>query len=119
MEVHSTLGCGFLEAVYHEALIAEMISRQIPFTHEVELPIIYKNQKQETTYRADFICYSSVIIEVKALDNLSSKEESQLINYLKATRLELGLLINFGHTSLEYKRYIYSPDTTKPKQKTF
>jgi GxxExxY protein len=106
MEVHSTLGFGFLEAVYHQALTIEMELRKIPFRHEIDLPIVYKNYTLETSYRADFICYESIIIEVKALSHLSGKEEAQLINYLKATKLELGLLINFGHTSLEYKRYV-------------
>ena len=113
MEVHSTLGFGFLEAVYHEALLAEMSLRQIPFAHEVELPILYKNQKLTTTYRADFVCYETIIVELKALDNLTGKEESQIINYLKASHHELGLLINFGHSSLEYKRYIHSQSTAK------
>jgi GxxExxY protein len=113
MDVHKTLGFGFLEAVYHEALLAEMNLRQIPFEHEVELPIIYKNQKLTTTYRADFVCYEKIVVELKALNNLTGKEESQIINYLKASNHELGLLINFGHYSLEYKRYIHSQDTTK------
>jgi GxxExxY protein len=106
MEVHRTLGLGFLEAVYHEALQIELELQHIPYASEVALPITYKNVKLKTTYRADFICYESIIVEIKALKNLTGTEESQLINYLKATNLELGLLINFGHTSLEYKRYV-------------
>jgi GxxExxY protein len=106
MEVHRMLGAGFLEAVYHEALELEMGLQNIPFAHEVALPIAYKNQTLKTTYRADFICFETIIVEIKALKNLSSIEEAQLINYLKATKLELGLLVNFGHTSLEYKRYV-------------
>jgi GxxExxY protein len=106
MEVHKTLGLGFLEAVYHESLPIEMSLKNIPFAHEVDLPITYKNRELKTAYRADFICYESVIVEIKALKNLTGVEESQLINYLKATNLGLSLLINFGHTSLEYKRYV-------------
>jgi GxxExxY protein len=106
MEVHKTLGLGYLEAVYHEALQIEMGLQNIPFAHEVDLPINYKGQRLKTTYRADFVCYGAIIVETKALKNLTGVEEAQLINYLKATKLELGLLINFGHTSLEYKRYV-------------
>jgi GxxExxY protein len=111
MEVHKTLGYGFLETVYHEALGIELSLRQIPFEHEVELPVFYKKHQLATSYRADFICYTNIVIELKGLKNLSSREESQLINYLKAGNYELGLLINFGHSSLEYHRYIHSQST--------
>lgn len=108
MEVHRQLGCGFLEAVYQEALALEFDQRQIPCQSEVQLPIFYKGQRLNTTYRADFICYNSVVVELKALSKLGGVEESQVINYLKATGLEIGLLLNFGATSLEYKRFAYS-----------
>ncbi|MBI4683076.1 MAG: GxxExxY protein, partial [Nitrospirae bacterium] len=108
MEVHSTLGHGFLEAVYHEALGIEFASKQIPFQGEVELPIYYKNELLTTIYRADFVCYNNIIVELKAINQLSSKEESQIINYLKATGLKTGLLFNFGAKSLEYKRFIFT-----------
>ena len=84
MEVHRILGPGFLEAVYHEALAIEMTSRDIPFTHEVVLPIYYKGQQLATTYRADFLCFDRVIVELKALTKLSSLDEAQILNYLKA-----------------------------------
>jgi GxxExxY protein len=111
MEVHSQLGCGFLEAVYQEALSLEFEQRQIPFQREVELPIFYKGQRLNTTYRADFICCDSVVVELKALAKLGGVEEAQIINYLKATGLEIGLLLNFGATSLEYKRFAFSKRT--------
>lgn len=108
MDVHRELGCGFLEAVYHEALALELSNRNITYQREIELPIFYKSQKLTTFYRADFLCFETVIVELKALNRLSGLEESQIINYLKATGLEIGLLLNFGTTSLEYKRFALS-----------
>jgi len=106
MEVHSQLGRGFLEAVYHEALRLELTARGIPHSHEVELPIAYKGQRLVTHYRADFICFQRVIVEMKALDKLGGNETAQVLNYLKATGLKVALLINFGAESLEYKRFV-------------
>jgi len=108
MDVHRELGAGFLEAVYQEALSMEFTHRKIQFEREVELPVSYKNTILPTTYRTYFICFDSVILELKALNQLSGKEESQIINYLKATGLETGLLLNFGANSLEYKRFVFS-----------
>ena len=105
MSVHNELGCGFLESVYQEALALEFIEQQIPFHKEVDLPIFYRNRKMEQTYRADFICYGQVIVELKALSQLTTTEDAQIINYLKATKLDRGLLINFGSAQLGYKRF--------------
>lgn len=107
MEVHRQLGCGFLEAVYHEALAIEFTERGISFQQEVEIPISYKQRRLQTTYRADFICFDSVVVELKALSKLSGAEESQIINYLKATGLKVGLLLNFGSRSLEFRRFVF------------
>lgn len=108
MEVHRELGSGFLENVYHDAMEVEFGSRGIPFKREVSAPVMYKGQQLGAPYRIDFVCYGAVIVELKALGRISSKEESQVIHYLKATRVELGLLLNFGAGSLEYKRLVRS-----------
>jgi len=107
MEVHTELGSGFLEAVYHEALEIEFIKRGIPYTKEAELLIYYKEIPLEKKYSADFTCYDKIIVEIKALSELNTIHESQVLNYLKATDFKLGLLINFGETSLKYKRLVH------------
>ena len=108
MEVHKELGCGFLEPVYQEALETELKSQGIPYKAQSVIDIYYKRKLLEKKYQADFICFNEIIIEIKALVQLSGTEESQIINYLKATGLKVGLLINFGSKSLEYKRYVYN-----------
>lgn len=105
-EVHSKLGNGFLEAVYQEALAIEFSLRKIPYTQEKRINISYKGFELDKFYQADFICYDKIIIEVKALSGLSSEHESQVINYLKATELNVGLLVNFGEKSLKFKRFV-------------
>ncbi len=107
MEIHRQLGHGFLEAVYQEAAVIEFPLRRIPFEREVSLPIKYKNILLSTHYRADFVCYSEIIVEFKALSRLSNVEEAQLLNYLKAIGLKRGLLINFGASSLQYDRLVW------------
>ena len=115
MEVHRELGCGFLEPVYQEALALEFLARDIPHRREVELPISYKSRRLNATYRADFIHFDTVVVELKALKTLSGIEEAQIINYLKATGLETGLLLNFGARSLEYERFVHSKGTGAPR----
>jgi GxxExxY protein len=108
MEVHRQLGCGFLEPVYQEALAIEFTTRDIPFVKEDRLHLAYKGQPLQATYSADFICFSSLVVELKALARLSGTEEAQVLNYLKATGHEVGLLLNFGTRSLEHRRFVLS-----------
>ncbi len=108
MEAHRTLGHGFLEAVYQEAFEHELSFANIPHNREVEFEICYKGKRLTPYYKVDFVCYGSTLVELKALRNLSSVEESLVLNYLKASGLSKGLLINFGAPSLQYKRYIRS-----------
>ena len=108
MEVHKELGHGFLEAVYQEALRREFTDQEIPFKSQPTIQISYKGQPLDKTYQPDFVCYEGIIVEIKALAELTGIEEAQLINYLKATGLKVGLLINFGSKSLEYKRLVYN-----------
>lgn len=114
MEIHNQLGHGFLEAVYQDAAVIEFPLQNIPFEREVALPIKYKNIVLPSHYRADFVCFSEIIVEFKALSQLSSNEEAQVLNYLKPTGFRRGLLINFDTTSLQYKRLIWGYETVFP-----
>lgn len=104
MEVHNELGNGFLEPVYQEALQKEFDLRHIPYEREKLLPIVYKGQKLDKEYYADFVCYDSIIVELKAVTNLVKAHKAQVLNYLKASNLEIGLLVNFGENSLKWQR---------------
>ena len=106
MEVHRQLGCGFLEPVYQEALALELKNCDVPYSRELRFPVSYKGYSLSTLYRPDFVCFDSVIVEVKALSRLSSVEESQVINYLKVTGYHTGLLLNFGTRSLQQRRFV-------------
>jgi len=108
MEVHKELGCGFLEAVYQEGVEREFTIQQIPFKAQPIIQIRYKGQPLNKTYQPDFVCYEEIIVEIKAISGLTGLEEAQLINYLKATGLKIGLLLNFGAKSLEHKRLVYN-----------
>lgn len=108
MQVHRHLGNGFLEAVYHEALMREFNLESIPYEREKELPVFYRGERLPIGYRADFVCFGQVIVELKALSVISGTEEAQVINYLKASGFQRGLLLNFGTTSLQYKRLVFN-----------
>ena len=106
MDVHNHLGAGFLEAVYQDALAVELALRTIPFGREVPLPVLYKGNLLNCSYRADFICYNGIIVEIKAISELTSVDTAQVINYLKATGIQRALLLNFGAERLEHKRFV-------------
>ena len=106
MEVHRILGCGFPEAPYGEALGREFIERAIPFLPQVRLSIPYKGSPLKSHFRVDFVCYGSVIVELKSLATLTSLEEAQVISYLKASGYQRGLLLNFGRASLQLRRFL-------------
>jgi GxxExxY protein len=108
MEVHSRLGHGFLESVYQEALALEFGLRGITFEQQFEARIVYRGDVLHATFRLDFVCFESVIVELKALKNVSPSDDAQCINYLKATGLGRCLLVNFGAPRLEFKRLVLS-----------
>ena len=107
MEVHRVLGRGFLENVYHDALAQEFTVRSIPFKREVDFAVHYKGTIPGASYRADFICYTDLLVELKALDAISPRERSQVLNYLKASGFRRGLLQDFGSASLQYERLVF------------
>jgi len=108
MEVHSVLGGGMLEAIYQEALAVELKNKRISFEKEKELSVTYKGVQLDKKYKADFVCYNEIIVELKAVSELTDAHMAQVINYLKITGNKLALLVNFGKESLEYKRIINS-----------
>lgn len=106
-EVYKTLGTGYLEAVYQEALAVEFALRTIPFEREKSLDIHYKDVKLNKRYAPDFVCFGEIILELKVVPRLTNIEVAQLLNYLKITKLKLGLLANFASSpKLEWKRYV-------------
>jgi GxxExxY protein len=106
MRVHSELGSGFLEAVYQEVLEKEFEKNKIPFRRQVKLNLTYQGEKLKKYYIADFVCYNSIIVEIKSASFLHDNMIKQTKNYLKATNMRLGLLVNFGDKSLVYKRIL-------------
>ncbi len=104
--VHRELGCGFLERVYQDALECEFQERGIPYEREKEIQIMYKGKPLGNPYRADFVCYGKIIVELKALSELDGTHRAQVINYLKATKMKLGLLVNFGEISAKVERIL-------------
>jgi GxxExxY protein len=106
-EVYNEMGCGFVEPVYQECLEIELPSRKIPFQPQVELLLNYKARTLQQRYRPDFICYDKIVLEIKAVSGLCDEHRAQVHNYLKATGMRLGLLVNFGrHPKLEYERIV-------------
>ena len=106
-EVYNDKGCGFLEAVYQECLEIELGLRQIPFQPQAELQLSYKGRPLTQHYYPDFLCFGKIVVEIKAVSELANEHRAQVHNYLKATGLRLGLLVNFGNKSkLENERVV-------------
>ena len=103
MEVQNEMGEGFLELVYHDALNVELGLRGIPYETEKPIAITYKGQPLERTYKADLVCYGNIVVELKSVEQLKAEHTAQLLNYLKATGMPMGVLINFGEKPLRYK----------------
>ena len=106
-EVYRLMGCGFLETVYQECLEKELRFRDIPFVAQQDLKIFYKDYLLAQTYKADMICYGQILLELKAVKAIAPEHQAQMLNYLKATGLRIGLIINFGHfPKAEIERYV-------------
>lgn len=109
-EVYKTMGCGFLESVYQECLAIEFKARGIPFEEKPRLSLDFKDTPLKQTYEPDFLCFGEIIVELKATKNLIDDFRAQTVNYLKATKKQLALLVNFGHhPQLEYERFVHDP----------
>lgn len=106
MEVHKKLGSGFLESVYSEALAMEFTKAAIPYEKEKKLAVYYEDKPMNKYFRADFVCFNYIIIELKATKFITDADHRQTMNNVKATKFRLGLLINFGTSSLTYKRIV-------------
>ncbi len=111
MEVHRVLGSGFLEVFYRDALVIEFGLRAIPFETDVPCRVIYKSHQLRGHYRMDFVCFGSIVVEVKARYGVGASEHAQVLSYLASTGHQCGLLLNFGASKLEYRRFIL----TKPR----
>ena len=106
MEVHRTLGSEFLEPAYQAALEVEFGLNGIPYAREVGIPIQYKAVSLGVNYRADFVRFDSILVELKSLDQLTKRETAQVVHYLAASRIPVGLLLNFGAARLQYRRFV-------------
>ena len=110
-EVYNRQGCGFLESVYQECLEIEFAHEGIPFAAQQELQILYREKLLSHTFRPDFVCFDKIIVEIKAVSALADEHRAQVLNYLNATDIKLGLLVNFGHhPKLEYERLVLTSD---------
>lgn len=114
-QVYKDKGCGFLEPVYQECLEIEFDYQHIPFISQKEFKLSYRNRELEQGFKPDFVCYDEIIVELKAVSGLADEHRAQVLNYLNATGMKLGLLINFGHyPKLEYERFIMTPEERTP-----
>ena len=106
-EVYKEKGSGFVESVYQECLELELNDRKIPFQAQIELALTYKGRPLKCKFKPDFICHDKIILELKAVSNLTDEHRAQVQNYLRATQFKLGLLVNFAHyPKLEYERIV-------------
>ena len=112
MNVHNELGNGFLEPVYQSALAVEFDLMKIPYQKEKKIEVFYKGIKLDREYFADFVCYDSIIVELKAVSILAKAHKAQVLNYLAATKGKVGLLVNFGQNSLKWERITNLHDIT-------
>jgi GxxExxY protein len=109
--VYKAMGCGFLENVYQECLEIEFEEQGIPFESCKELKLKYRDKQLKQTYKPDFVCYDKIIVEIKAVSNLLEDYKAQVLNYVNASGLKLGILVNFGHyPKLEYERFILTDE---------
>ncbi len=106
MQVHGRLGCGFQEPAYQSAFAVECRFQGVPCEREVKYEITYRDEILDCYYRADFVCYGAVIVELKVVEELTDKHRSQVINYLKVSGLKRGVLMNFANERLEYERIV-------------
>ena len=105
--VYTDKGCGFLEAVYQECLEIELMARGIPFVAQPEIRLEYRGIPLKQIYIPDFLCYEEIVVELKAIAKIAPEHRAQLMNYLKATNLQCGILVNFGHyPKVEYERFV-------------
>jgi GxxExxY protein len=109
-EVYKDKGCGFLEAVYQECLAIELEDQSIPAVEKSPLRLEYKGRELKQKYEPDFLCFGKIVVEIKAVKSLSDEHRTQVVNYLKATGMELGILINFGHfPKVQHERFVNQP----------
>jgi GxxExxY protein len=116
MEVHNQLGPGFLESVYQEALHVELLLRNIPHFQQIELPVYYKNNRLKKCFKADYLCYENILLEIKAIKSITPTEKGIALNYLKAAQLPLILLVNFGEEDLSFERLILGEKLRTPRK---
>ena len=109
-EVYKVMGNGFLEAVYQDCLSMELEDQDIPFLEKPRIRLEYKGRKLKHEYEPDFLCFDQIIVEIKAVKQLTNEHRAQVINYLKSTGMQLGLLVNFGHSpKIEHERFVNQP----------
>jgi GxxExxY protein len=106
MDVHTELGCGFLEAVYRRPFAIELRKRKVPFVMEKQFPVIYKGERTGVYYIADFVCFDDIIVELKAQKALGPLDEAQAINYMKLSKRRRAVILNFGADRLEWRRRV-------------